>query len=181
MSTKTLMTVEQYVQAIEAETENYELVDGELIPMPGAPFRHNIIRDQLGHLLWSYFKGCAPGIAVSETPCRISDETVRIPNLLVFPGADRPRQSEREEFPLPFPPDIAVEVLSPSEGAMDVRRKVRDYLGAGSTEVWLVDHANEEVVVHTKSGMRPFSGSDVLESPLLPGFSVVIADLFAVR
>jgi Uma2 family endonuclease len=179
MSTKALMTVEQYAQMIPAETENYELVDGELVLMPGAPFRHNLIRDQLGHLLWTYFKGGTPGIAVSETPCRISDDTVRIPDLLVFPGADRPRKSEREEYPLSFPPDIAVEILSPSESAMDARRKVRDYLGAGSKEVWLVDHANEEVVVHTKPGMRLFSGSDVLESPLLPGFGVAVADLFA--
>ena len=90
MSTKALMTVEQYAQTITEETaENYELVEGELILMPGAPFLHNIIRDHLCHLLWIYFKSRGSGVAVSEAGCRIANETVRIPDLSVFPGADR--------------------------------------------------------------------------------------------
>ena len=179
MSTKALMTVEQFAEMITAETENYELVDGELIPLPGATFEHNDIRDLLGHLLWVYFRSGVAGHAVSETACRIAKDTVRIPDLSVFLGEDRLRQIDRKKLPVPFPPDIAIEVLSPSESAMDVRRKVRDYLGAGSAEVWLVDHANAEVVVHTNSGMRLVSGTDVLESSLLPGFGIAAAELFA--
>ncbi len=181
MSTKALMTVEQFAEAMTAETENFELVDGELIPMSGASHRHNRVKDLLGHFLWVYFKTHAAGEAVSEDACRITDDTVRIPDLSVFLGEDRLRQLDQEEFPVPFSPDIAIEVLSPSERAMDVRRKVRDYLGAGSAEVWLVDHANAEVVVHTSSGIRLVSGKDVLESSLLPGFGIAVSELFAGR
>ena len=149
--------------------------------MPGAAHRHNRIKDRLVKILLVYFELDAAGEAVSETACRISDDTVRIPDLSVFLGEDRLRQLDLEEFPIPFSPDIAIEVLSPSERAMDVRRKVRDYLGAGSAEVWLVDHANAEVVVHTNSGMRLVSGTVVLESSLLPGFGVAVAELFAGR
>lgn len=60
---------------------------------------------------------------------------------------------------------------------MDLRRKVRDYLRAGSQEVWLPDHRNAEVMVHTSNAIRMLQGSDVLESPLLAGFSAAVADL----
>ena len=89
MSTKALMTVEQFACLITPDTEKYELVDGELIPLSGATCRHNIIRDYLVFLMWSYFKTAASGQAVSETACRITNETVRIPDLSVFLGEDR--------------------------------------------------------------------------------------------
>ena len=47
MSTKTLMTVEQFAAMITADTENYELVEGELVPLySGTPY-HNAIRDNV--------------------------------------------------------------------------------------------------------------------------------------
>jgi Uma2 family endonuclease len=70
-------------------------------------------------------------------------------------------------------------ILSPSESAVDVRRKVGDYLRAGSSEVWLVDHSNGEVQLHTAAGIRDLQAADELESPLLPAFSVVAASLAA--
>ena len=179
MSTKALITVEQFAQTITSESEKYELVDGELILMPGASCQHNLIRDELGHRLWVYFKTGAFGRAFSETACRISNDTVRIPDLSVFLGEERFRHLDRRKVPLPFSPDIAIEVLSPSESAIDVRRKVREYLGSGSTEVWLVDDSNAEVVVHTSTGIRTFSGEDLLGSSLLPGFGITVGELLA--
>ncbi|MSV28420.1 MAG: Uma2 family endonuclease [Bryobacterales bacterium] len=95
----------------------------------------------------------------------------RRPGLSIFLGADRLQLLGPDRVPAPFPPDIAVEGLSPSEKAMDTRRKVRDYLGAGSREVWLLDHVAAEVCVHTAGNVRLIGGTGTLESPLLPGFS----------
>jgi Uma2 family endonuclease len=132
MSTKTLMTVQEFAQMQTAETEDYELVDGELVPLPSGTIRHAKIRDLIGHLLWSYFGTNPIGEAMSEIDCRLSDDTVRRPDVAIFLGKDRLSQLDPDRIPAPFSPDIAVEVLSPSEKAMDVRRKVRDYLRAGS-------------------------------------------------
>jgi Uma2 family endonuclease len=177
MSTKTLMTVEEFEQMQTAETEDYELVEGELIPLSRATPIHAEIRDLVGHLLWTYFKGNPIGKAFGEIDCRIAEDTVRRPDVSIFLGAERLNQMDRKKIPAPFSPDIAVEVLSPSESAVDVRRKVLDYLRAGSQEVWLVDHANSEILVHSGSGIRVFEEKDVLASPLLPGFSAAVADL----
>jgi Uma2 family endonuclease len=176
MSTKALMTVEQFAQMNTADTENYELVEGELIPLSSGTPRHNKIRDFVVVLLWNYFKGNPIGEAFGEIDCRITDDTVRKPDVSVFLG-ERLKQIDLDRIPAPFAPDIAVEVLSPSESAVEVRRKVRDYLRAGGKEVWLLDHANDEVLVHTNTGIRVLQGTDVLESPLLPGFSAAVADL----
>jgi Uma2 family endonuclease len=176
MSTKALMTVEQFVQMQTADTEDYELVAGELIPLSSGTPRHNKIRDFIGHLLWIYFKGNPIGEAFGENDCRTTGDTVRRPDVSVFLG-ERLKQIDPDKIPAPFAPDIAVEVLSPSEGAVDLRRRVREYLRAGGKEVWLLDHKNGEVLVHTRTGIRVLQGTDVLESPLLPGFSAAVTDL----
>jgi len=178
MATKTLMTVEQFAQMQTADTEDYELVEGELIPLSSGTPRHNLIRDLLGYLLLSYLKGNPIGLALAENDCQVAADTVRRPDLSVFLG-ERSRQIDRDRIPVPFPPDIAVEILSPSESAVSVRRKVRDYLGAGSSEVWLFDHSNIEVQVHTNAGIRILGQTGVLESPLLPGFSAAVSALIA--
>ena len=86
----------------------------------------------------------------------------------------------RKKIPLPFAPDIAVEVLSPSETALDANRKVLEYLAAGSREVWQLDHENGEIFIRTEAGIRLLHGADaVLESPLLPGFSAPLPKVLA--
>ena len=180
MSTKTLMTAEEFAHLETAENESYELVDGELIPVPSAIPLHGVIRDRMTRLVGNYFDRNPIGGTASETDCRITSETVRKPDLSVFLG-ERWQQLDLYRVPVPFAPDIAVEVLSPSEHIMDVTRKVRDYLSAGGQEVWLLDHANGELQIRTKSGIRLLEGTDALTSPLLPGFSVSVAELLAGR
>jgi Uma2 family endonuclease len=66
MSAKTLMTVEQFAQMQAADTENYELVDGGLIPLSSGTPLHAKIRDLIGHLLWIYFKSNPIGESFGE-------------------------------------------------------------------------------------------------------------------
>ena len=176
MSTKSLMTVEQFAQMQTADTEDYELVEGELIPLSSGTLGHADIRDLVIYLLRCYFKSNPIGKLFGEVDCRITGDTVHRPDVSVFLG-DRLKQIDRDKIPAPFAPDIAVEVLSPSEKAMYVRRRVRDYLRAGSQEVWLLDHSNGEAMVHTNAGIHVLQETDILETPLLPRFSAAVADL----
>lgn len=176
MGTKALITVEQFAQMHWADTEDYELVEGELIPLSSGTFRHAKIRGRLERLLSRYFDQNPIGEAFGEVDCRVSDDKIRRPDLSVF-LADRLRLIDLDKIPAPFAPDIAIEVLSPSEGVMEVRGKVREYLNAGSIEVWLLDHANREVQVHTSGGIRVLQSTDALETPVLPGFKAPVSDL----
>ena len=167
MSTKTLMTAEEFAQMETVENGSYELVGGQLIRSSSAIPFHGLIRDRLVYLVHSNFERNPIGGKASETDCRISDDTVRKPDLSAFLG-ERWQQQDLYRVPVPSAPDIAVEVLSPSEHAMDVTRKVRDYLHAGSQEVWLLDHDNSELQIRTKAGIRLLEGNDSLTSALLP-------------
>ena len=176
MSTTALMTAEQYAHLRTGETEDYELVEGELIALPSGTPLHAKIRDETGYLVRGYLKRNSIGAVYCEIDCRISEYSVRRPDLSIFLG-ERAALLEPNKIPVPFPPDIAVEVLSLSEAAVDVNRKVLEYLAAGTGEVWLLDHANAELFVQTNAGVRLLRAGGVLESPLLPGFSAPVADL----
>jgi Uma2 family endonuclease len=141
MSTTTLTTVEQFAQMRTAETEDCELVEGELVPLSSATPLHAKVRDLAGDLVRSYFSRNPVGEAFAEIDCRLSQYTVRRPDLSIFLG-ERSKQFDMNQIPVPFAPDIA------------------------------------EVFVQTDAGMRLLGGKDVVESPLLPGFSHAVADLF---
>jgi Uma2 family endonuclease len=133
MSTKALMTVEQFAQMHTADTEDFELVEGELIPLPGGTPRQARIRDCAGNLIRNYFRRNRLGEAYAEVDCRLGEGTVWRPDLAVF-LKESLSLVNLDRIPAPIAPDIAVEVLSPSESAMEIRHKVLDYLRGGSKE-----------------------------------------------
>ncbi len=178
MSTQTLMTADEFAHMNTSETDDYELVEGELVQLSSPTLLHASVRFRIETIFANYFEQHPIGRKFGEVDCRITDDTVRRPDVSVFLG-ERLRQLDPNKIPAPFGPDIAVEVLSPSERAIDVHRKVRDYLGAGGKEVWILDHVNRELFVHSHHGIRLLTDNDVLESPLLPGFAATVHDFLA--
>lgn len=83
-------------------------------------------------------------------------------------------------------PDLAVEVRSPSTWRYDIGAKKAGYERRGLRELWLADTAAEEVLVFRRSspGANNFDvaleldRTQRLESPLLPGFALDLAELF---
>ena len=172
------MTVEEFANMHTADTEAYELVEGELVPLSSPTPLHSKIRHRLERLLEDYFLRNSIGEAFGEVDCRLSGRTVRRPDISIFAGA-RWKQIDLRRIPVALAPDIAVEILSPSEAAIDVHRKAIEYLAAGASEVWILDHANAELEIRTGSGIRLLRGADAIETPLLPGFSLTLTGLLA--
>ena len=76
-------------------------------------------------------------------------------------------------------PDLAVEVISPSNTASDIRRKVRQLLRAGCRMVWVLYPDDREVDVHTAaSSITLFEGDTLTGGDVLPGFELAVADIF---
>jgi Uma2 family endonuclease len=176
MSTASLITVEQFARMRTSETEDYELVEGELIPLASGTPLHAAVRGRAEALIRAWFQRSPLGEIFAEVDCRLAGSTTRRPDLSIFLGA-KAHAFDLNEIPVPFAPDIAVEVLSPSDGAIDVNRKALEYLAAGSQEVWLLDNANGEIFVQTPDGIRLLRGNAALTSPLLPGFAAAVSDL----
>jgi Uma2 family endonuclease len=180
MGTTALLTVEDFSRLKTSDTQDFELVEGELVPLSSGTPQHGFIRDFLTVALALYFRQSPGGRTVAEIDCQLARDIVRRPDISVFMG-EKAARIDPDSIPVAFAPDVAIEVLSASESAIDVNRKVREYLAAGSAEVWVVDHINGELFVHSKTGIRLLQAGDVLESELLPGFSVPAAEIFAGR
>jgi Uma2 family endonuclease len=82
----------------------------------------------------------------------------------------------------PVVPDLAVEVISPTDKAFDVMAKVREYFAGGVREVWQVYSNTEQVLVFSSpTTVRILTRADELTGdPVVPGFRVKVADLFPV-
>ena len=104
--------------------------------------------------------------------------TVRSPDA-AFVRSDRlPGFTDRF---VPLAPDLAVEVLSPSDRMVDAMSKVTMYLQAAVRLVWLVDPASLTVsVFRPDAAPRTVGAGDALDGgDVLPGFSLPVAEIFA--
>jgi Uma2 family endonuclease len=127
--------------------------------------------------IWNVYKGCVgveSGFILGRNP-----DTVRSPDVFYVRAERIPTTGIPEGF-WEVPPDLAVEVVSPSESAADVRDKVRDYLSAGTQLVWIIYPRSREVMVHTPDGLaKTYSEGDELAGfEVLPNFTCVVASLF---
>ncbi len=81
-------------------------------------------------------------------------------------------------------PDIVVEVLSPGNNSKELKKKYDIYEEAGVKEYWIVSPQNQFVTIHIldQAGkfqpLRTMSADDIITSPVLPGFSLDITELF---
>jgi Uma2 family endonuclease len=181
MTTATkLITAEEFWR-LPDEGGRRSLVRGvieETMP-PGA--RHGGIASILDRRLggWSEqqrtgWVGIESGFILDYAP-----DVVRAPDVSFVRAERIPPTGVPEGF-WPLAPDLAVEVVSPSETAQAVREKISDYLAAGTLLVWVIYPKSREVVAHTPDGFaRTFRATDILAAPdVLPGFACPVADLF---
>jgi Uma2 family endonuclease len=102
-------------------------------------------------------------------------DTARQPDV-AFANHERQRSMPLDRMA----PNLAVEVISDSETAYSARKKVSEYLAAGVEEIWQVYPEIRLVIVHTPTGIREVSAGELIESPLLPGFSARVAEFFEI-
>jgi Uma2 family endonuclease len=159
----------------------WELIDGEPIELSPAAGRSGWISATIGALLANHVRQSRLGWAFSaETGFILFDDrqTVRSPDAAVVL---RHRLAELPDSFVPMAPDLAVEVLSPSDRMADALAKVAMYLQAGTPLVWFVNPATRTVVVfRSETDPVMLSEGDTLDGgDVLPGFSVPVAEIFA--
>jgi Uma2 family endonuclease len=117
------------------------------------------------------------GLVFTETGFRLSRDTVRGPDVSFIRAERTSGLDLKKRFE--FAPDLAVEIISPSQTATEIAHKVRQYLQAGSV-VWVVYPDDRTVhVFETSKSARILEADDLLEAPsLLPGFSFRVSELF---
>jgi len=156
---------------------HYELSDGELIVVGNALARHELVKRRILKALFSWEIRYSAGAVFSESQVTLGEGTARIPAVAYIQNAKLESLPDAD-IPIPFAPDLAVEVISESESAFDAEKKVGEYLRGGTLEVWQVYPNERRMRVRTAEGIRDFGPSDLLTSPLLPGFEVLVESFF---
>jgi Uma2 family endonuclease len=160
----------------------YELIRGELRRMPPAGIEHGAIAINIGVAVGQFVKTHGLGVVFgAETGFKLASDpdTVRAPDLAFV----RRERIPQEGIPQGFwsgAPDLAVEVVSPSDTYTAVEEKVREWLDAGTRLVLVVNPRTRTVTVYaSQTQVTRLIESDLLSGgEVLPGFSCRVAELF---
>jgi Uma2 family endonuclease len=160
-----------------------ELIRGELKKMSLTGGTHGLICALLGAVLLQFVKprglgavfGAETGFIVERNPDSVLGADA------AFVSRERLETVENLDKFVPFAPDLAVEVLSPSNTAVEMDEKIALYFGAGSRAVWVVNPKRRTVSVYSSPfDVRILGERDALDGgDVLPGFSYQLSELFA--
>ena len=159
-----------------------ELVRGELRVTPPAGGPHGRAATNLVLLLAFYLKGRGLGSLFADGVGYLLLElprTIRCPDLSFVRAHRLPMEGIGPGL-LKLAPDLAVEVLSPSESASELEEKLDDYRACGTPLIWVIDPVRRTVmIVASDSPVRWLREADALDGgAVVSGFSCGVADLF---
>lgn len=151
-----------------------ELIDG-VVHINDGTFRHNRLAKRVDMALTRWCDGPGHGESGQGGNWVLGDGHVYKPD--VWWTADPPDGARHDG-----PPDLAVEIRSPGTWHLDIGPKLARYRDSGAREVWLVDTPAHTVLVYREGSYADaveVGPGEQLISPLLPGFTVAIDELFA--
>lgn len=172
---------EQFLELLDHdEYKNAELIDGQVVV--GTPsWLHQRIVVALLRLIGNWIAAAEGRGEVTFNPrVRITHDRGYLPDVAWY----RDERVSREGRPPDGPPDLAVEVLSPSTRTFDMVRKRGDYARIGVGELWLIDPVGPEAIVLRREGAEFVVADDLaagglLTSPMLPGLTIQVGSLLA--
>jgi Uma2 family endonuclease len=164
-----------------ADEKNFELVGGKLVELNMSGLSSEVAAILISQLI-SFVRpqnlGSVFGADCGYQCFEFDPQQVRKPDVS-FIATGRISDAEKETGYVKVAPDIAVEVISPSDGFHDTEEKVAEYLTAGVRLVWIIDPLAKIGIVHRQDASYERLGSDdsLNGEDVLPGFACRIADL----
>jgi Uma2 family endonuclease len=160
----------------------YEVVDGQVVEKTMGAFETGIA-SLLDQILGTFARANRLGRFFGEMLFRIdlSQDLQRRPDVAFVSHARWPYNRRVPDVPVwDMVPDLAIEVISPSNSASAVLRKVHDYFKAGVTRVWVVYPEQAEVYIYSTPQQIQVVGvgQELDGGDLLPGFRLPVAVLF---
>ncbi len=181
---KQLISADMFLEYVDQiEDRLVELVEGVVVDMPRPGWEHGEILMLVASQIYSHVREHDLGrVAVGDTGFVLErredgKDTVRGLDL-AFINKAKASESVSSGWTT-VAPDLAVEVISPSNEAADIQLKVLQLLNAGTSLVWIVYPGTKTVAAHTASGARTFHENDTLSGgDVLPGFEIRVGDIF---
>lgn len=176
------MTAAELLTMPDDGFHRYELVKGELITMPPAGGEHGAIGINAATNINVFVRRNDLGVVFNSDTGFIIDsdpDTVRAPDVSFVRKENIPPDGIPKGF-IPGAPDLAVEVISPSDSYTEVSEKVTQLLKAGTQLVVLIDPRTRIVELHHSSGetSRLTEADTLTLDDALPGFECAVGELF---
>jgi Uma2 family endonuclease len=170
------LTIDDFERLPDALALNHELVDGELVDVSGNTAIHNRLRDYLISLLGEYVKKNALGEVISEQEYDFGGNAYG-PDVSFYVTEKMPLLEERRRVQR-FVPDLAIEIVSQNDTFARLTQKADRYRKHGTQEVWILDLDSRRAFLFSERGDAILKEDQLFQSPLIPGLSVRIGDLF---
>ncbi len=160
----------------------YELIEGRIISMSPAKPKHGKDEARFAKVLGDFIDARELGeVQTGEVGIYIhrKPDTVRAADVL-FISNTRLAQAAPDDF-LDVPPELVVEVVSPNDTWTEIRKKVKEYLGAGVNVVVVIEPDERTLTVfRSLTNVLELTATDTLTlEDILPGFSLPLAELFS--
>ncbi len=177
------MATEKDVLAVRAGPERRlcELVDGVLVEK-AMGVRQAILASEIIQLLGPFVRAAARGVVLgADGMIRTFPDQVRIPDVCFISWDRYSGPTVPDEGVSSSVPNLAVEVLSPSNTRAEMDRKLRDYFLAGVELVWVVDPKTQTAKSYTshEDSVQINKTGSLDGGTMLPGFRLPLKQLFA--
>lgn len=185
--TEKLMTLEEFVEAFDKEP--FDLIDGEITLLSPTMYDHGNVQSNLLTALTLFIVPRGLGKIYVDSPFVLTYQSgwvkgARVPDLMYFGmerlAAYKAADPEYGHKPFVLTPDLAVEIISPTDSFTEVHKKIKAYLNDGVRLVWVFDLAQRAVIV-----VQPNLPDTVVQSDdnltggeVIPGFEVRVSALF---
>jgi Uma2 family endonuclease len=167
------------------DNKQYNIVDGELYVSKQPDWQHQFVSGRLFAALQAWSDQTLAGMANLAPGVIFADDDDVVPDV-VWVSLERLRTALQADGKLHSSPELVIEVLSPgSENARRDREvKLKLYSRRGADEYWIVNWQERRIEVYRREeGLltlyKTLNETDTLQSPLLPGFSCVVGQLFS--
>jgi Uma2 family endonuclease len=169
------------LEAWPDDGRRYELYDGEVYVCPAPRPRHQLALAKLHDRLQQYAERHGGLALLSPIDIVFDQHNVLQPDIAFFEAARRHHVKLDEAIRVP--PDVVVEVISPSTVWNDLGRKKATFARFGVPEYWLLDPHIERIERHSLSAAayeRTLAAGpqESFESIVLGGFTCRVAALF---
>jgi len=170
---------EDYLWITDHTNQLIEVTDGYLEVLPAPTDRHQTLLLFVYAAILEWARGQGGKVLLAPLRLKIRDRKFREPDLLMLLQAQDPRRSDRYWSGA----DLVVEVVSPDKPSRDFVDKREDYAEAAIPEYWIIDPVSEAVsVFRLEAGeyveQGPFARGQQLQSPLCPGLTFSVTELF---
>jgi Uma2 family endonuclease len=173
-------TEQDVVEAKDRYGRICELWDGVLVEKPMG-YYESCVASALIFFIRLFLRQHDLGIVLApDGIVRILPDQIRAADVAFVSWRHFPNRELPPGQVLTVPPDLMVEVLSPSNTKSEMERKLREYFQAGVRLVWLIDANNKTAFAYrSEQDATPIAANQSLDGEdVLPGFSLPLTELF---